>query len=89
MLFALVEALLRYLACMACLAAAMLFGSWTYKSASVIAASGRLHDWFYPVLLVAVTTAFFGGACYAIIPPSQRRQRQSPEPPQDKVASGE
>jgi hypothetical protein len=44
LLFALVEALLRYLACMACLAAAMLFGSWTYKSASLIAASGRLNE---------------------------------------------
>ena len=68
MVFVVVEVIVRFVACMACLGVAMSLGLWFYKAMEYAALSGMLLDWLFVFGLLAGTTAFFGGACCAILP---------------------
>lgn len=62
------EALIRFAACMACVGVAICLGMGFVQATWYAGSSGEFLDWLLAAGVLAGTTAFFGGACLALKP---------------------
>ena len=79
---AVVEAVIRFSACMASVAVTIWLGIGFVVVTQDAASSGAVLRWLFAAGLLACTTAFFGAACFALRPYlcGQRGGAQGPDP---------